>query len=136
MNIFNSSNNKNVIFKQVKFYNLWLLIRYILIRYKIFVLEQHRPIIKEFYIADIKAAHYLLFAGIEIIGTGRIIYENHIALLKEYRNQGYGAVVTKALINIVKKAKEAKIISLFAEDKKIKFYKKFGFVETEMVLNL
>jgi|GEM_PF-1496922 len=133
----------NSVLKQIRFYNFWLLIKYILVRYKIFVLEDLRPISSEFYVEEIKANHYILFTENKLIGIGRIIYEENIAylgriaILKEYRHQGYGTIVTNLLIDIAKARDEITVISLFANDKKISFYKKFGFTETQnkMVLN-
>ncbi|MGL4226120.1 MAG: GNAT family N-acetyltransferase [Rickettsia sp.] len=130
-------NNREITLKRIRFYNFWLLIQYILIRYKIFVLEDQRPINGEFYIEEIKVEHYILFAQNRIIGIGRIIYEKHIAylgriaILKEYRGQGYGTIVTNLLIDITRVQDNITIISLFADNKKISFYKKFGFIETQ-----
>ncbi|MCP5374893.1 MAG: GNAT family N-acetyltransferase [Rickettsiaceae bacterium] len=112
-----------LLLKPVYFYNLVYLITYLIIRCKVYLGEYQRKIKEEFSITDIKANHYVLIYGKQIIGTVRIMYENGIAdlarvtVIKEYRNQGYGRELIKRVINEVRNSRKAEIIRLYISDK-------------------
>ncbi|NDA90352.1 MAG: N-acetyltransferase [Alphaproteobacteria bacterium] len=112
-----------LLLKPVYFYNLVYLITYLIIRCKVYLGEYQRKIKEEFSITDIKANHYVLIYGKQIIGTVRIMYENGIAdlarvtVIKEYRNQGYGRELMKRVINEVRNSRKAEIIRLYISDK-------------------
>ena len=130
--------------KQVKAYDLYGINQYVQIRYKIFIKELGRPIIGEFYIDDLLAKHYILKTE-HPIGTARIIYKDRIAeigriaILKEYRNQSYGAIIMHQILLIIKTTERVDLIRLFVERNqggdfnKIEFYKKFGFIENGQI---
>ena len=125
-----------LLLKPVYFYTLGYLITYLIIRYKVYIGEYQRKIKEEFSITDIKANHYVLIYGKQIIGIVRIMYENGIAdltrvtVIKEYRNQGYGRELMKRVINEVRSSRKAEIIRLSISDKAmLDFYQPFGFKE-------
>ena len=125
-----------LLLKPVYFYNLGYLITYLIIRCRVYLGEYQRKIKEEFSITDIKANHYVLIYGKQIIGTVRIMYENGIAdlarvtVIKEYRNQGYGRELMKRVINEVRNSRKAEIIRLYISDKVLsEFYQQFGFKE-------
>ena len=62
-----------LLLKPVYFYNLGYLITYLIIRCKVYLGEYQRKIKEEFSITDIKANHYVLIYGKQIIGIVRII---------------------------------------------------------------
>jgi predicted GNAT family N-acyltransferase len=51
-----------------------------------------------------------------------------MAILKEYRNQGYGKLIMKNILNYLKTKNPVKII-IHAQTTVLGFYKKFGFAE-------
>ncbi len=125
-----------LLLKPVYFYNLGYLITYLIIRYRVYLGEYQRKIKEEFSITDIKANHYVLVQGKQILGIVRIMYENGIAdlarvtVIKEYRNQGYGRGLMKRVINEVRNSRKAEIIRLSISDKAmLDFYQQFGFKE-------
>ena len=125
-----------LLLKPVYFYTLGYLITYLIIRYKVYIGEYQRKIKEEFSITDIKANHYVLIYGKQIIGIVRIMYENGIAdlarvtVIKEYRNQGYGRELMKRVINEVRNSRKAEIIRLSISDKvMLDCYQPFGFKE-------
>ncbi len=70
------------------------------------------------------------------IGVVRVVYrENHIAeigrvaVLKEYRNYGYGTLLVRHMIKIIKANSKVNLIRIFVESEMVEFYKKFGFIE-------
>jgi len=122
--------------QRIKKYNIWLLIKYLWIRYKVFVGEYKRPIIKEFDMLDIIAEHYLLLVNKRKVGTVRVVYRNYMAIigrvsvLAQYRNKGYATQLINQIITHIKNSNKANLISLFTIDhNSINFYKRFGFVE-------
>jgi predicted GNAT family N-acyltransferase len=129
--------NKQIfVVQRIKKYNIWSLIKYLWIRNKVFVGEYKKPIIKEFDTLDIIAEHYIaLISNRKIVGTARVLYKADVALigrvavLSEYRNKGYGAKLINQIVANIKNSNKANLISLFTDDDKIDFYKKFGFVE-------
>jgi len=128
------TNDFTPILKQVKPYNLFAITQYLQIRYKVFINELGRHI-SDFGIDDLIGRHYILKSR-HAIGTVRIIYKkNHIAeigrvaILKKYRNQGYGTLIINQAMELVKANNQVNVIRLFTESEKIGFYKKFGFIE-------
>ena len=122
--------------KQVRIYDFWLLISYWGIRWKVYIRECKRKITDEFIFSDITANHYILLKGKQGIGIARVICKEgtaelgRIAIVKEYRNHGYGTELINQMITKIENSNKAKIISLFAtEGALITFYKKFGFIE-------
>ena len=126
--------------KQVKPYNLSAICQYLQIRYRVFIDELGRPI-SDFNIDDLIAKHYILKVRHTAIATVRVVYrKNHIAeigrvaVLKKYRNLGYGAMLINQAMEIVKTCNQVNLIRLFSDSEKIKYYKKFGFIENGEVL--
>ena len=128
-------NNSIFIVQRIEKYSIRLLIKYLWIRYKVYVGEYQRPIIKEFNIVDITAEHYILLLQQRVIGTVRIIYKANIAeigrvaILEKYRNKGYGSELIRQIISMIKNSRKANLISLYTDNDKVNFYEKFGFVE-------
>lgn len=126
--------------KEIKIHNLYLLVPYLLIRYKVYIGEFRRKFIGEFRLRDFKAKHYVFVKHRQIIGISRIICKENVAelgrvaILKEHRKQGNGSKLIEHIINYIKANTQTNTISLYAEDERlILFYKQFGFVEKEEV---
>lgn len=133
--------NKIFFVQKIKIYNICLLVEYLWIRHKVFCTEYKRSIIQEFSISDVIAEHYVVLLDKKIIGTVRVIYKSYIAeigriaILKEYRNKGYGTKLINQIIANIKNNNIVNSISLFTIDNNsIAFYKKFGFIEKGEVL--
>jgi predicted GNAT family N-acyltransferase len=122
--------------KRIKFYNLLMLYFYLAIRYKIFVLELGRSVVKELTKHDVYCNHYVLLLDTIVIGTFRLHYIDNVvelgrvALLSDYRNKGYGSLAISQLIKQIKDESKTYFIRLFTEHGNIDFYKKFNFFET------
>ena len=79
------------------------------IRFEVFVNEQNVPQEMELDSDDDRAWHALILSGENPLGTARLVVEDQdlnkvgrigrMAVLKEYRQQGIGADLLKALIN-------------------------------------
>ena len=79
------------------------------IRFEVFVNEQNVPQEMELDSDDDRAWHALILSGENALGTARLVVEDQdlnkvgrigrMAVLKEYRQQGIGADLLKALIN-------------------------------------
>lgn len=102
------------------------------IRTTVFVKEQNVPIDLEMDGLDKEAEHFIAHIDDKEIGCARIRTKNNfaklerIAILKEYRNMGFGKQLTKFLIEHCKKNKfdEIRLHSqIYVSD----FYKKLGF---------
>lgn len=121
--------------KRIKFYNIYLLIKYLFIRYEIFIRERRRLFTTEFSIKDIIAEHYIFLMANKKVGIARVIYKNHtaelgrVAILIKHRHQGYGTELIKQIMNIIRHNKKINLITLFTKNERVEFYKKFGFVE-------
>ena len=120
--------------KRVRPYNLFAVTQYLQIRYKVFINELGRHI-GDFNTDDLIGRHYILKSR-HAIGTVRIIYKKNyiaeigrLAILKKYRNQGYGTLIINQAMELVKANNQVNLIRLFTESEKIGFYKKFGFIE-------
>ena len=106
-----------------------------LIRTEVFVHEQHVPKDLEFDDLDNESDHLIAKLNQQPIGCARIrqIGKNkakleRIAILKPYRNKGYGTNLTNYCINFCK-SKHDSIIYLHAQTTVQKFYERFGFIE-------
>lgn len=103
------------------------------IRRKVFVEEQGVPIEMEQDTLDEKAYHLVLFNDGHPIGTGRILLEGdvavlgRIAVLKEYREEGYGGILLMKLMKRAKNEFGMRQIELHAQVDVIGFYEKYGF---------
>jgi predicted GNAT family N-acyltransferase len=104
------------------------------IRKIVFIDEQKVPPELEWDVMDKIATHFILYFNDTPIGTARTFGQNGIwyigrmAILKEYRNQGYGKLIMENVLNYLKTLSLSKII-IHAQTTVLGFYKKFGFTE-------
>ena len=104
------------------------------IRQLVFIEEQKVPSELEWDEMDKIATHFILYFNDIPIGTARtfvkdgIWYIGRMAVLKEYRNQGYGKLIMEYVLNYLKNKNPNKII-IYAQTTVLGFYKKFGFSE-------
>lgn len=104
------------------------------IRVKVFVEEQKVPIEMELDEFDKEAIHILLYEKDKAVACARLIIQGdtatigRVAVLKEYRKKGYGAMLCKKLLEIAKEHQVDTVI-LHAQCYAINFYKKLGFKE-------
>lgn len=104
----------------------------IAIRKNVFIKEQKVPPDIEIDGLDPEAEHFIAYFNNKPIGCARIRTKDNyaklerIAIIKEYRGKGYGAELTKFLINYCKQ-KIFKEICLHSQIYISNFYKKFGF---------
>lgn len=101
------------------------------IRFTVFVEEQGVPADIELDEHDAVCVHAVAFDGTRAIGTGRLLPDGHIgrmAVLKESRNAGVGALL---LTKLMEKAKEKGFaqVALSAQIHAARFYRRHGFVE-------
>ena len=102
------------------------------IRKKVFVEEQNVPEELELDEFEEIAEHFIAYLNKNPIGCARIrIFNNfvkleRIAILKEYRNKGYGSQLTKYLIDKITKDTQKDVI-IHSQEYAKNFYKKFGF---------
>jgi predicted GNAT family N-acyltransferase len=137
------SSDSSLSLNRIRPYNLISFSKYLNIRYKVFIKEMgRRAIFEEFNPTDLKAYHYILKAHNEVIGTVRLIYKNEntvqigrVAILKEFRNKGYGGIIVNKLLELIKKEKQASLVVLYSEDDKVNFYKRLGFIENGKIFD-
>ena len=85
-----------------------MLYNYLIIRYKVFVIELGRSALKELSKLDVYCKHYVLLLDNVVIGTSRLCYTDNVvelgrvALLADYRNKGYASLAISFLINQIK----------------------------------
>ena len=101
------------------------------IRFTVFVEEQRVPAEIELDEHDAACVHAVAFDGEKPVGTGRLLPDGHIgrmAVLKEARNRGVGALM---LAKLMDKAKELGFaeVALSAQIHASRFYRRHGFVE-------
>jgi len=101
------------------------------IRFTVFVEEQGVPADIELDEHDAACVHAVAFDGERAVGTGRLLPDGHIgrmAVLKEARNRGVGALL---LGKLLEKAKENGFaeVALSAQIHAARFYRRHGFVE-------
>lgn len=104
------------------------------IRFQVFCEEQKINRRNEFDIKDQDAVHYLIYIGETPIGTCRYLKEKNyyligrVAVLSDYRNNGYGSFLIKSVIQDILNIETNAIIELHAQIAKKDFYEKLGFV--------
>ena len=100
------------------------------IREMVFVREQGVPIELECDDQDPHCDHALAFAADgSAVGTGRLLPDGHIgrmAVLKEWRGKGVGAVLLQALIEQARQRRHASV-RLNAQAYAAEFYRRYGF---------
>jgi predicted GNAT family N-acyltransferase len=102
------------------------------LRYQVFVIEQKVPEEMEWDEFDGMALHAIVTADNQIVGTGRLILDGHIAKIGRMavqslrRNQGIGKSILNALIQTAKE-KGAQECILHAQTHAIAFYAKADF---------
>lgn len=101
------------------------------IRYTVFVREQNVPENLELDQRDPFCTHLILELKHNPIGTGRIDLEKggkigRLAILKEFRNQGYGKIMINQLETIARE-KSLNSVWLNAQKSSLYFYQKLGY---------
>jgi predicted GNAT family N-acyltransferase len=100
------------------------------IRTEVFINEQLVPPDLEWDGYDQDCWHVLAqTAEGEAVGTGRMLYDGHIgrmAVLSEFRDQGIGSALLKALLTIARH-QGIKEVFLHAQTRAVPFYLKHGF---------
>ena len=104
------------------------------IRKQVFIEEQSVPYEIEMDDYDDEAIHFIALLDDVPIGCARIrlnksVKLERVAILKDYRNQGFGTKLTNYLIGHCRK-KGCKKIHIHSQLYVRDFYKKFGFIET------
>jgi predicted GNAT family N-acyltransferase len=95
------------------------------IRFTVFVEEQGVPFEIELDEYDAACVHALAFDGDQPVGTGRLLPDGHIgrmAVLKEWRNRGVGALLLKALVEKAR-ARGDREVMLSAQVPAVRFYR-------------
>ncbi|MBY0483454.1 GNAT family N-acetyltransferase [Nitrosomonas sp.] len=100
------------------------------IRTEVFINEQQIPEVMEWDEFDAISIHVLAcnFDGLPV-GTARLLPDGYIgrmAVLKEWRNKGYGGAMLQKLLEELSNRHEKKVM-LNAQASAVKFYEKFGF---------
>jgi predicted GNAT family N-acyltransferase len=101
------------------------------IRFTVFVEEQGVPREIELDEHDQTSIHAVAFDGAKPVGTGRLLPDGHIgrmAVLKEWRNRGIGALMLQALVQEAKRRKYREVV-LSAQVHAVPFYRAHGFAE-------
>lgn len=100
------------------------------IRELVFVREQAVPLELELDEEDLRCEHALArTADGAAVGTGRLLPDGHIgrmAVLKEWRGQGVGALLLRALVERARERGHARA-RLNAQTYAIGFYRRYGF---------
>jgi len=103
------------------------------IRESVFVREQGVPLVLEMDDQDAHCEHALAWAADgSTVGTGRLLPDGHIgrmAVLKDSRGKGVGALLLQALIERARQRGDAEV-RLNAQTHVTGFYRHFGFVVT------
>ena len=99
------------------------------IRFTVFVEEQGVPFDIELDKLDLLSIHVVAFENEKPVATGRLLPDGHIgrmAVLKEWRRRGIGALMLHAL---VQRAKERgyREVALSAQVHAVPFYRSHGF---------
>ena len=106
------------------------------IRYQVFIVEQQIPEKEEWDDDDFVAIHALAFSNNLPVGTGRLIIHEvdpayakigRMAVLENYRLQGYGRAILKKLIDLGKE-KRIQVFTLHAQVSAVSFYASEGFI--------
>lgn len=112
------------------------------IRELVFRKEQNVPYLEdEILEEELEAKTYLIYLKDKVIGTIRYRYVNdtykieRFAILKEYRNKGYGKQAFNYFVDTIAANFNPCTITLNSQEPVIEFYKKLGFIpEGEMFL--
>jgi predicted GNAT family N-acyltransferase len=100
------------------------------LRFSIFVGEQNVPPGIELDDKDAQCRHALAYApDNKVVGTGRLLPDGHIgrlAVVKEWRRQGVGAALVKALLQEARRRGHGEVV-LAAQLQAAEFYRGFGF---------
>lgn len=101
-----------------------------LIRTAVFIHEQRVPEVLEWDEFDAISVHLLACdAAGQPIGTARLLPDGHIgrmAVLKEWRGQGFGSAMLRKLLQELTRRHQQKA-QLNAQTNAVPFYEKFGF---------
>ena len=102
-----------------------------LIRYSVFVEEQNIPESIEIDDRDNVCLHVIVKINNKPIATGRIDIEKEgkigrLAVIKDYRNKGYGSLIVNKLEEIAQQ-KHLTSVWLNAQKASIKFYQRLGY---------
>lgn len=103
------------------------------IRIKVFVEEQHVPIEEEHDSYDQVAQHFGVFLDRAMVGTGRLVTQGQsgkigrIAILKEFRGQGFGRALIETIITSGENQGLVEFV-LGAQLQALDFYEKLGFI--------
>jgi len=100
------------------------------IRFTVFVEEQGVPPEIELDEQDPLSIHAVAFAGAKPIATGRLLPDGHIgrmAVLRDWRGRGIGALMLEALIQRARERGDAQV-ALSAQVHAVAFYRAQGFV--------
>ena len=100
------------------------------IRFTVFVEEQGVPREIELDEHDAQCVHAVVFDGKQAIGTGRLLPDGRIgrmAVLKEFRSRGVGALMLRALMKRAKERGDTEVV-LSAQVKAVPFYRAHGFI--------
>lgn len=101
------------------------------IRTEVFIREQNVPEALEMDGLDMDSMHVLAFDGDDAIGTGRILPKGHIgriAVIRRYRGQGIGGMITQELLEIAHDLNLPEVW-LSSQFHAREFYQKMGFAE-------
>lgn len=100
-----------------------------LIREDVFIREQAISAQDEWDEADLTALHFVMYAGEQAIATARLL-PNHsigrVAVLKDYRGQGYGEQLMSEVIQVARQ-QQRPYVMLSAQCYATAFYEKLGF---------
>lgn len=100
------------------------------IRLTVFVEEQGVPLDIELDAQDPRSIHVVAFEDEKPVATGRLLPDGHIgrmAVLKEWRRRGIGALMLQALVERAKERGYAEV-ALSAQVHAVPFYRAHGFV--------
>jgi predicted GNAT family N-acyltransferase len=100
------------------------------IRFTVFVEEQGVPLEIELDPQDALSVHALVFDQEKAVATGRLLPDGHIgrmAVLKEWRRRGIGALMLQALMQRAKERGYAEV-ALSAQIHAVPFYRAQGFI--------
>jgi predicted GNAT family N-acyltransferase len=103
------------------------------IRHAVFVEEQNVPENEERDGQDDIASHFCVRAGGRVIGTCRIrfigsaVKIERVAILKDFRGMGVGAVLMRYILQEVGKTGDIQLFKLSSQAQAVPFYERLGF---------
>jgi predicted GNAT family N-acyltransferase len=100
------------------------------VRFTVFCEEQGVPREIELDEQDAVSIHAIVFEQGKPVATGRLLPDGHIgrmAVLKDWRDRGIGALMLAALMNRAKERGDAEVV-LSAQVQAVPFYRAHGFV--------